>query len=277
MHAGRLAPCVPGRALACPPTLLLCACNARPGSSVLSLDDDILMPCSTVEAAFAAWRSAPQRLLGFYPRLLLPEQPGGPPTYQFEEIVFQKASSLLMWQRPPVDLPCGLWQTMPAPPLCDGAPPVFLLLAGLRNCSARTTRSSPAPPSCTPTPSSRSTPPTRSPPRAPWWTRCSTAMVGGRQLLGRACMPMMAPPRGEGRESTADCVQQPGASGPGGLAPLYLAASTTTLLVPRPCRRPAAELCGSQLDGAQRGGAAGAGAAGAPAPAAGPEQAQRRG
>ncbi|KAL4451196.1 hypothetical protein ABPG77_009268 [Micractinium sp. CCAP 211/92] len=58
--------------------------------SVLSLDDDILMPCSTVEAAFAAWRTAPQRLLGFYPRLLLPKQPGGPPTYQFEEFVFEK-------------------------------------------------------------------------------------------------------------------------------------------------------------------------------------------
>ncbi|KAL4422923.1 hypothetical protein ABPG75_009120 [Micractinium tetrahymenae] len=60
--------------------------------SVLSLDDDILMPCSTVEAAFAAWRSQPQRLLGFYPRLLLPEQPGGPPVYQFEEFVFEKGA-----------------------------------------------------------------------------------------------------------------------------------------------------------------------------------------
>jgi hypothetical protein len=40
---------------------------------VLSLDDDILMPCSTIEVAFARWRAAPQQLLGFYPRLLLPE------------------------------------------------------------------------------------------------------------------------------------------------------------------------------------------------------------
>jgi hypothetical protein len=43
---------------------------------VLSLDDDILMPCSTIEAAFARWRAAPQQLLGFYPRLLLPEGDG---------------------------------------------------------------------------------------------------------------------------------------------------------------------------------------------------------
>lgn len=64
-----------------------------PGSSVLSLDDDILMPCTTVEAAFAAWRAAPQRLLGFYPRLLLPERPGGPPVYQFEEYVFHKVGA----------------------------------------------------------------------------------------------------------------------------------------------------------------------------------------
>ena len=59
---------------------------------MLSLDDDILVPCATVEAAFAEWRRAPQRLLGFYPRLLRPAEPGGPPVYQFEEYVFQQVS-----------------------------------------------------------------------------------------------------------------------------------------------------------------------------------------
>jgi len=36
---------------------------------VLSLDDDIFMPCEDVEAAFATWREDPARLVGFYPRL----------------------------------------------------------------------------------------------------------------------------------------------------------------------------------------------------------------
>ncbi|KAL4857493.1 Glycosyltransferase family protein 64 protein C5 [Chlorella vulgaris] len=66
--------------------------------SVLSLDDDILIPCTTIEAAFARWRRTPQQLLGFYPRLLLPEGGGmngshgggGPPVYRFEEFVFQQ-------------------------------------------------------------------------------------------------------------------------------------------------------------------------------------------
>lgn len=58
---------------------------------MLSLDDDILMPCTTVEAAFAAWRAAPHQLVGWYPRLLVPEGgagAAGPPVYRFEPHVF---------------------------------------------------------------------------------------------------------------------------------------------------------------------------------------------
>ena len=74
-------PCVasathaPGSALSSPPPPPHPALSTH-CRSVLSLDDDILMPCSTIEAGFARWRAAPQHLLGFYPRLLLPEAEG---------------------------------------------------------------------------------------------------------------------------------------------------------------------------------------------------------
>ena len=65
-------------------------------SAVLSLDDDILLPCADVEAGFARWRAAPHQLVGWYPRLLLRAggagagQGRGPPTYQFEPAVFEQ-------------------------------------------------------------------------------------------------------------------------------------------------------------------------------------------
>lgn len=37
---------------------------------VLSLDDDILIPCSDIERAFGSWRENPALLVGFYPRLV---------------------------------------------------------------------------------------------------------------------------------------------------------------------------------------------------------------
>ena len=37
---------------------------------VLSIDDDIRIPCSDVERAFAAWRQRPGQLVGFFPRLI---------------------------------------------------------------------------------------------------------------------------------------------------------------------------------------------------------------
>lgn len=64
-----------------------------PRRAVLSLDDDILMPCSDLEAAFALWRASPRQLVGWYPRLLLPaggEHAPGPPVYQFEPAVFKQ-------------------------------------------------------------------------------------------------------------------------------------------------------------------------------------------
>ncbi|XP_047329281.1 glycosylinositol phosphorylceramide mannosyl transferase 1 [Impatiens glandulifera] len=36
---------------------------------VFSIDDDIIFPCSTVEFAFTVWRSAPDAMVGFVPRL----------------------------------------------------------------------------------------------------------------------------------------------------------------------------------------------------------------
>jgi hypothetical protein len=63
---------------------------------VLSLDDDIMMPCTTIEAAFARWRRTPHTLLGFYPRLLLPQggrDAPGPPVYRFEDSVFEQVRS----------------------------------------------------------------------------------------------------------------------------------------------------------------------------------------
>ncbi|GAB4815340.1 hypothetical protein N2152v2_002386 [Parachlorella kessleri] len=38
--------------------------------AVLSLDDDIMMPCSDVELGFATWRQHPDKIVGFYPRLI---------------------------------------------------------------------------------------------------------------------------------------------------------------------------------------------------------------
>lgn len=73
---------------------------------MLSLDDDILLPCADVEAGFARWRSAPHQLVGWYPRLLLPAGAGvdgggaggqglgqGPPTYRFEPAVFEQVGA----------------------------------------------------------------------------------------------------------------------------------------------------------------------------------------
>ena len=47
---------------------------------MLSLDDDILLPCADVEAAFAAWRESPTTMVGFFPRLI----EGEPPTFRGE-------------------------------------------------------------------------------------------------------------------------------------------------------------------------------------------------
>ncbi|KAL2649184.1 hypothetical protein R1flu_017312 [Riccia fluitans] len=38
--------------------------------AVLELDDDIMMTCDDVERGFKAWREVPQKLVGFYPRLV---------------------------------------------------------------------------------------------------------------------------------------------------------------------------------------------------------------
>ncbi|KAK9064043.1 hypothetical protein SSX86_017915 [Deinandra increscens subsp. villosa] len=46
--------------------------------AVLELDDDIMMSCDVLERGFKTWRENPQRLVGFYPRLVT-----GPPPLKY--------------------------------------------------------------------------------------------------------------------------------------------------------------------------------------------------
>eukprot|EP00250_Pteridium_aquilinum_P002465 c12685_g2_i1 orf=769-3075(+) len=49
--------------------------------AVLELDDDIMMTCDDVERGFKAWREHPERIVGFYPRLI----DGSPLKYRNEK------------------------------------------------------------------------------------------------------------------------------------------------------------------------------------------------
>eukprot|EP00887_Chlorella_sp_A99_P007508 scaffold2.g7508.t1 len=51
--------------------------------AVLSLDDDIMMPCKDIERGFAAWRARPQKMVGFFPRLIEGEEGEGTPHLVF--------------------------------------------------------------------------------------------------------------------------------------------------------------------------------------------------
>jgi hypothetical protein len=44
-----------------------------PTRAVFSIDDDIRIPCSDVEGAFAEWRRQPEVMVGFFPRLIEPK------------------------------------------------------------------------------------------------------------------------------------------------------------------------------------------------------------
>lgn len=37
--------------------------------AIFSIDDDVVFPCSSVEFAFSVWRSAPDTMVGFVPRM----------------------------------------------------------------------------------------------------------------------------------------------------------------------------------------------------------------
>ncbi|XXG48400.1 hypothetical protein AAC387_Pa02g2862 [Persea americana] len=56
--------------------------------AVLELDDDILMTCNDVERAFWVWREHPERIVGFYPRLL----EGNPSKYRDERYARKRKS-----------------------------------------------------------------------------------------------------------------------------------------------------------------------------------------
>lgn len=55
--------------------------------AVLELDDDILMTCDDVERGFRAWREHPNRLVGYYPRLV----EGNPLQYRNERYAHSQA------------------------------------------------------------------------------------------------------------------------------------------------------------------------------------------
>ncbi|XP_058073903.1 glucosamine inositolphosphorylceramide transferase 1-like [Magnolia sinica] len=56
--------------------------------AVLELDDDILMTCNDLERAFRVWREHPERIVGFYPRLL----EGSPLEYRDERYARKRKS-----------------------------------------------------------------------------------------------------------------------------------------------------------------------------------------
>ncbi|KAL6005903.1 Glucosamine inositolphosphorylceramide transferase 1 [Asimina triloba] len=56
--------------------------------AVLELDDDILMSCNDLERAFRVWREHPDRIVGFYPRLL----EGSPLQYRDERYARKRKS-----------------------------------------------------------------------------------------------------------------------------------------------------------------------------------------
>lgn len=56
--------------------------------AVLELDDDILMTCNDIERAFRVWREHPERIVGFYPRLL----EGNPLKYRDEKFARKRKS-----------------------------------------------------------------------------------------------------------------------------------------------------------------------------------------
>ena len=54
-------------------------------AAVFSVDDDMVVPCASLDDAFAAWRAAPHALVGFYPRLHVraADAPGGVCAYRY--------------------------------------------------------------------------------------------------------------------------------------------------------------------------------------------------
>nr|XP_010925017.1 glucosamine inositolphosphorylceramide transferase 1 [Elaeis guineensis] len=54
--------------------------------AVLELDDDIMMTCNDIEKGFRVWREHPDRIVGFYPRLV----DGGPLKYRNEKYAREK-------------------------------------------------------------------------------------------------------------------------------------------------------------------------------------------
>lgn len=222
----------PGRSPAPRPAAPHAAPPPLPRRAVLSLDDDILLPCSDVEAAFALWRASPRQLVGWYPRLLLPaggERGAGPPLYRFEPAVFQQVGARV----------CGGGR-----PGCTARGSRCALHAGTlwaapRQASARQRAREPASPSGAQLRAATDMPSNAAPPSASRSARAPAAGPvqrdpGGRGLHGqRHALPRLlvgaagARPRARGRGAPAGAVFRGGdvaAHAPGCCAGCPLAA-----------------------------------------------------
>lgn len=141
----------PTRPRPCPPTI----------SAMLSLDDDIMLPCSDLERAFARWRAAPTTMLGFFPRLI-----EGAPQLQFRGEWCVAAGSDGVGWRGVADVHASAWHhaegragvtCSPGAPIQNLPPstppnPSTHPSAGTWHSRGATTSSSPEPPSWTPPP-----------------------------------------------------------------------------------------------------------------------------
>eukprot|EP00873_Tetraselmis_striata_P014810 jgi/Tetstr1/435074/TSEL_024043.t1 len=65
--------------------------------AILSIDDDIRIPCEDLEKAFQAWRSSPRTIVGFFPRLHL-EHPDCRFSYlrTFDTLAMRRAYSIVL-------------------------------------------------------------------------------------------------------------------------------------------------------------------------------------
>ena len=69
--------------------------------AILSIDDDVLVPCSTLQTAFSVWTSAPHSMVGFVPRM------------HWVKAKVRISRSLVDYVYPVKSLLCLLWKRKP--------------------------------------------------------------------------------------------------------------------------------------------------------------------